>query len=193
MKAQRRYIKRTAGQGNHGYLKDGQRPPEYAIWSALIQRCLNEKCREYPSYGGRGIKVCKRWLACNGFAYFLEDVGPRPFPDATLHRIENDGDYEPGNVIWATQKTQMRHTRRNRILTLDGRSQTAAEWAEELKMKIATLAQRLHKKWSDEKALTTPVKPRKPYSEWARHNPNPRKPGPKPRGQDASTTRTAHE
>src|SRR5436305_8277089 len=88
----------TQGPGNHGFLKNGQRPKEYQIWEAIIQRCRNLKCREYPYYGGRGIKICERWREANGFANFLADVGPQPFTRASLHRLDNDGNYEPGNV-----------------------------------------------------------------------------------------------
>jgi hypothetical protein len=173
--------RRKQGTGNHGYLKGGLVPPEYRIWSGLLQRCYNSNCREYPWYGGRGIRVCDRWRERNGFGYFLADVGRQPFSRASLHRRNNDGDYEPNNTEWATQKTQMRHTRANRHLEHDGRSQILVEWAEELHMKPVTLSQRLRKGWTVERALTQPVEARRPYCEWVRKNPNPRKPGRKPR------------
>jgi len=183
-------IKHTLGPGDHGYLKDGRRPKEYEIWSGLFQRCDNPRCREYPFYGGRGITVCARWRERNGFANFLADVGPQPFPRASLHRLDNDGNYEPGNVVWATSKTQMRHTRANHVLTLDGNSLILVEWAELLAMKPVTLSQRLYKGWSVEKALTTPVKPRKPYYQWNR-NPNAARPGRKPRCLDEGSATTS--
>ena len=61
------YTKHTKGPGKHGYTRGGQRLPEYLIWSTMIQRCHNPSCREYPWYGGRGIRVCPRWLAAQGF------------------------------------------------------------------------------------------------------------------------------
>src|SRR5262245_48508821 len=94
--------KRTKGAGRHGYTRNGQQPPTYSIWSTMIQRCLNPNCREYPYYGGRNIKICDRWLEKDGYVNFLVDVGPQPFKRASLNRIDNNGNYEPGNVVWTT-------------------------------------------------------------------------------------------
>ena len=88
--------------GEHG-------SPEYVNWRALRERCLNPKHKNYPEYGGRGIKVCERWL--NSFENFLADMGRRPFPEATVDRKENDGDYEPGNCRWATRLDQTKNRR----------------------------------------------------------------------------------
>jgi hypothetical protein len=143
----------------------------------MIQRCLNPRCREHPYYGGRGIRVCDRWLEAQGFPNFLADVGPQPFKRASVHRLNNDGHYEPGNVVWASQEVQMRNTRVNRVLTHDGRSMVLVAWADELRIKKVTLAQRLFKGWTVERALTTPVKHRRPYSEWAKRSPRGRRQG----------------
>ncbi len=146
----------------------------------MIQKCYNPKCREYPWYGGRGIRVCARWLEANGFAHLLADVGPQPFRRASLHRQDNDGDYEPGNVVWADARTQSRHRRSNRVLTFKGVSRILADWALAVGMRPVTLLARLRKGWSVEDALTRPVEARRPYAEWARRNPSPRQRGPKP-------------
>ena len=162
----RKNVRHTQGPGRHGYCARDQRLPEYFVWGTMIQRCCNPRCREYRHYGKRGIRVCPRWLAADGFPNFLRDVGRQPYPRASLNRIDNDGHYEPGNVRWATQREQRRNTRSNRILAHGGRALPLVVWAEELGALPMTLSQRLRRGWSVEEALTRPVEPRRPYSEW---------------------------
>lgn len=78
--------------------------PEYHAWSGMIQRCTNPNCKTYEHYGGRGIKVCWEWES--SFLRFLKHIGKRPGPEYSLDRIDNDGDYEPLNVRWATKQQQ---------------------------------------------------------------------------------------
>ena len=99
----------------HGNTKHGAiNTPAYISWAHMIQRCENPKDAKYPDYGGRGISVCRRWYS---FENFLADMGPRP-TNTTIHRLDNNKDYEPGNCKWATAKEQAA-TRRSRVL-LDG-------------------------------------------------------------------------
>jgi len=98
-------------------LKHGKRSwPEYSVWRGLLFRCGNPRAGSYPNYGGRGITVCNRWLfGENGkhpFECFLEDMGRRPDPSLSIDRINNDGNYEPGNCRWATCSEQARNQRR---------------------------------------------------------------------------------
>lgn len=78
--------------------------PEYVSWSSMKARCLNPKNDNYSRYGGRGITVCNEWR--DSFEAFLAAVGPKPSPHHTLDRIDVDGNYEPGNVRWATPAEQ---------------------------------------------------------------------------------------
>lgn len=90
----------------------GTKTPEWSAWRDIIARCENPKVRSYADYGGRGIKVCAEWR--NDFAAFLRDVGPRPFPELSIDRVDNDGHYEPGNCRWATAKQQANNKRNSR-------------------------------------------------------------------------------
>lgn len=84
---------------------------EYRVWLGMKQRCLNPKNPSYSYYGGRGIRVCDSWVG--SFEMFLSDMGPRPSLAYSIDRRNNDGNYEPGNCIWATHTEQMNNTRRN--------------------------------------------------------------------------------
>jgi hypothetical protein len=89
----------------HGHTINRKRSPEHRVWTGMKDRCINDNSVKWKRYGGRGIKVCDRWL--NSFENFLADMGPRPSLQHTLDRYpDNDGDYEPGNVRWATRKEQ---------------------------------------------------------------------------------------
>jgi hypothetical protein len=140
----------------HGHAKQAGRPsPEYVAWQSMKARCANPNHDAYPWYGGRGIKVCARWL--NNFEAFLADMGRKPGRGYELDRHPDpDGDYEPGNVRWATKKTQCRNRSNNVMLTHAGRTMCATDWAAEAGLTFATIRKRLRRGWSVERALTTP-------------------------------------
>lgn len=83
--------------------------PEYAAWHSMLSRCTNPNVKKYPLYGGLGIRVCDEWS--HDYAAFLEHIGRRPGPEYSLDRINPFGNYEPGNVRWATLSTQNRNRR----------------------------------------------------------------------------------
>lgn len=87
------------------------RLPEYKVWEGMKRRCFNENEQNYERYGGRGITICERWLGTDGFGNFYADMGPRPSPYHSIDRINNDGNYEPGNCRWATDAQQRANKR----------------------------------------------------------------------------------
>ena len=87
--------------------------PEHNSWHAICQRCNSPTYKDYYNYGGRGIKVCDEWKNPeNGFQNFYDYIGPKPGPEYSVDRINNDGDYAPGNVRWATYKQQANNRRK---------------------------------------------------------------------------------
>lgn len=119
----------------------------------MRRRCMNQRCREYPRYGGRGITVCERWNI--SFAAFFADIGPRPSSQHSLDRYpDNDGNYEMGNVRWATKSEQARNRHSSRLITWQGETLTLAAWSERTRLKAGTIAQRLKKGWAIDRALT---------------------------------------
>jgi hypothetical protein len=107
----------------------------------------------YSDYGGRGIQVCERWRT--SFMAFLADMGERPSTEHSLDRIDNDGNYEPGNCRWATKQIQARNRRCNRVISLNGEARTVAEWSELLGVSPRTIYSRLNKGQPIERALST--------------------------------------
>lgn len=120
----------------HGRSQTG----EYKSWCLIKDRCYNQNSPSYVDYGQRGIAVCSRWA--ESFEAFCEDMGPRPTARHSIDRIDNDGDYEPGNCRWATYKQQARNTRRTRFISVEGEVGKLAELAEAKGIAYGTLAQR---------------------------------------------------
>lgn len=114
---------------------------EYHIWCCMKARCHNKHDSGYHNYGGRGITVCGRWK--DSFVNFYNDMGPKP-KGMSLDRINNDGNYEPGNCRWATIREQANNTRVNRFVTVGEVTKTVAEWARLLGINYHTLYSRLY-------------------------------------------------
>jgi len=123
----------------------------YSSWRRMRVRCYNPNTSDYKNYGGRGIRVCPRW---DDFTNFFTDMGERPFRGATIERLDNSKDYEPGNCVWRTRKAQNNNKRNNRLITAQGATRTLAQWAEVCGIKSATINMRLiRSKWTAEQAL----------------------------------------
>lgn len=138
----------------HGHVRNGRSTKTYRAWIAMKQRCLNPKHKYYKHYGGRGIRVCRRWLK---FENFLEDMGIAP-PGLSIERINNKtGNYTPSNCKWDTVRNQSRNRRNNVIVRFNGKSQVLQDWAHELGMIPGSLRARFKYGWSVKRALTEPI------------------------------------
>jgi hypothetical protein len=154
------WVKQDSYYLKHGNTKHNKPTKEYTIWANMCVRCRDNKNKQYADYGGRGIIVCERWLGEHGFEDFLADMGKCP-DGKSLDRIDNNGNYEPGNCRWVTQREQCNNTRRNRWVTLNGERLTLTQAARKLGVVRSSLSDRLNNGgWSEEKALTTPYKSR---------------------------------
>lgn len=129
--------------------------PEYRIWWGFICRCTKPNHPRYADYGGRGIKVCDRWL--KSFAAFYADMGERP-AGLSLDRIDNDGPYSPENCRWTTTTEQRRNNRHIRPLTVNGETMLLVDWAKRVGIDPSRITDRIKEGWTVEDAVTTPVR-----------------------------------
>jgi hypothetical protein len=130
----------------------------YDTLHKMKRRCNNIDDKNYKNYGGRGIKICEDWE--QDFIHFYNWSILSGYKEGlTIDRIDNDGPYSPENCRWVSQKVQAGNKRNNHMLTLNGKTQCLAAWCEELNMRSSTIINRLNLGWSEEKALTYPLKP----------------------------------
>lgn len=120
--------KRKTSSLRHGEFKDGTQSPEWTTWWSMISRCKYPSTYAYPWYGGKGIKVCDRWLGENGFSNFLADMGRRPGKGWSIDRIDPSGDYEPSNCRWLT--TSENSSRARRVKQAAERQDQIRRWKE---------------------------------------------------------------
>ena len=122
----------------------------YSIWSNMKNRCQNKNYKKYRHYGGRGIAVCSRWLS---FKNFILDMGEVP-DGFTLDRIDTNGNYEPKNCRWATQKEQQNNRRNNHRILFRGRNLTLSQLERETGISQDKIQQRLKRGWPVDRALS---------------------------------------
>lgn len=112
-------MKKVGGQIKHGHKMRGVASVEYKTWLGIKRRCYDSNFKDYPNWGGRGIKVCDRWR--NDFVAFFEDMGPRPEGKYSIDRIDSGKDYSPDNCRWATIYQQACENRRGLVpVTVEG-------------------------------------------------------------------------
>jgi len=129
---------------------------EFDSWSCMLLRCYEPKVKSYGNYGGRGITVCDRWRG--SFLNFLSDMGPKPESSCTIDRIDNDGDYEPGNCRWATRSQQARNMRNSVYVDHGGRRVLLCELCEQLGLSMHLVYGRLNLGWPLDEALSRPAR-----------------------------------
>lgn len=131
--------------------------PEYDVWVQMRRRCRSPKSQRYKYYGARGIKVCVRW---ESFENFIADMGSRPSPKHSIHRVDNDGNYTPDNCRWVTQLEQNGGRSGYKAwgkIQAFGKNLSVRQWAAELGVVSAdAIWLRLRRGWDAEKAISTP-------------------------------------
>jgi hypothetical protein len=133
--------------------------PLYHIWNSQKGRCYNRNGRNWKDYGGRGITMYEAWV--HDFSAWLAYVERLPHcgePGRSLDRIENNGNYEPGNLRWATPIEQANNTRNIKTITCGSETRSESEWSRLTGIPVNTLSYRLAHGWSPEKTVTTPVR-----------------------------------
>ena len=135
----------------------------YRVWKGMRSRCYNPNHTSYAKYGGRGIEVCESWrTSYEAFREWALATGydpNAPYGECTLDRIDVNGGYSPDNCRWVNEFLQANNKRDNRYITFNGKTMSVSDWGKELGIDQSVLYARLNNlKWSEEKALTTPVR-----------------------------------
>lgn len=116
-----------------------QRHPLYATWSGMKQRCYNVKSEKYPHYGGRGVRVCDRWL--HDLQAFAKDMGEKPV-GYSIDRIDNNGDYTPENCRWSTRSQQARNRTNTLTVTIEGITYRATDLSDDVGVSVSVIVRR---------------------------------------------------
>lgn len=140
-------------RGRPRMLNPNYKHPLYSTWVNMRQRCRNPNDENYPAYGGRGITIFPPW---DDFSKFLADMGPKPTPAHSLERIDNSGNYDPFNCVWALPARQQNNRRNNKFVTYQGETKTIGEWATHFNIRYDLLWRRLRDGKDMETALSMP-------------------------------------
>lgn len=152
---QREFVRDALNRTTHGHARENATTPEYRAWQSMRVRCGRKSDKGYPTWGGRGIKVCERWQS--SFEAFLGDMGLRPSPVHSLDRKDNDGNYEPGNCRWALPEEQCANRRNNRMVTICGETLAFTHAVEKYgTVKPGTAFGRIQDGWDPIAAILTP-------------------------------------
>lgn len=130
----------------------------YGIWTGMKGRCFNQSNTEYAHYGGRGITICPEWMSFPAFCRWAMQNGYSD--DLTIERVDNNGNYEPGNCAWISEAEQRRNTTRVQKVALNDRRKTLRQWAKDAGMNFSTLMHRIRAGMTLEQALAAPVRSR---------------------------------
>lgn len=146
-------------QIKHGHTQscNGKSSPEYRCWASIKSRCLSPTHDVFDIYGGKGISICPEWQ--NDFQAFFDYVGPRPSPLHSIDRYpDRNGNYEPGNVRWATKKEQTHNRDYTRSMEFNGKEQPLIEVARQLGISYTMVRGRINRGWSFERAISEPFR-----------------------------------
>ena len=131
--------------------------PIYAVWLEMKRRCLNKNNHKYSSYGGRGISICSEWVS-SFISFYNWSVNNGWQQGLQIDRINNNGNYEPSNCRWATQKEQARNKRSNIVIEYNNQSLPLCDWCEKLGLYYKTINKRISRMgWTAKEAFETPI------------------------------------
>jgi hypothetical protein len=159
-------MRRTNKGQSWGKHLDDKYPSEYYAWTNMKTRCYNKNYHLWKDYGGRGIEVCSQWR--NGFEAFLSDLGPKPFPNAILDRIDNNKHYWPGNVRWINAVESSRNRRNVPRFTFCGETKTLPEWEVHSPVQRKVIWRRLKDGWHPSAAIFLPPQSTRRFDRTAR-------------------------
>jgi hypothetical protein len=138
----RKEFRKTHGRSTH---------LAYKVWNQMKQRCNNPKHKAFKYYGGKGVRVCKKWETFEGF---VSEMGERPTPLHTIERIDTNGNYDKENCRWATRLEQQQNLSSNRVISWNGKTLTISAWARETGIGMKTIQYRLDAEWDLDKVFT---------------------------------------